>query len=153
MIKKLTSGGQSGVDRAALDIALELGLECGGWCPKGRVAEDGMIDNRYPLKETPTDEYVQRTEWNVRDADGTLILCRGTPTGGTGVTKEMAAKHKKPCIHVNFFTEPMPEFVRNWASQHNIKTLNIAGPRESKNPGIYDQATKFLKKLFEGWKD
>ena len=74
MFTKIISGGQTGVDRAALDVALELGLPCGGWCPRGRRAEDGPIDPRYPLTETPWDGYPQRTEWNVRDADGTLIL-------------------------------------------------------------------------------
>lgn len=76
---KIVSGGQTGVDRAALDVALELGLPCGGWCPKGRKAEDGVIHSRYPLKETPSEEYNERTTWNVRDSDGTLIVSDAPP--------------------------------------------------------------------------
>src|SRR5262245_51361441 len=76
VISKIVSGGQTGVDRAALDVALELGIPCGGWCPKGRLAEDGPIPERYPLKETTLRVYPQRTEWNVRDSDGTLVLAQ-----------------------------------------------------------------------------
>ena len=79
MLAKIVSGGQTGVDRAALDVALDLSLPCGGWCPKGRKAEDGPIAAHYPLTETPLDSYPQRTEWNVRDSDGTLVLTRGKP--------------------------------------------------------------------------
>ena len=86
LVEKIVSGGQTGVDRAALDVALELGIPCGGWCPRGRRAEDGALSARYPLMETPSDDYVQRTTWNIRDSDGTLILTRGEPTGGTAQT-------------------------------------------------------------------
>src|SRR5262249_20137195 len=86
LIARLVSGGQTGVDRAALDAALEVGVPCGGWCPKGRKAEDGRIDDRYPLCETPSAAYSQRTRWNVRDSDGTLVLAWGEPTGGTLLT-------------------------------------------------------------------
>src|SRR2546428_11872569 len=85
MIKKIISGGQTGVDRAALDVALELGIACGGWCPKGRRAEDGAGDRRYTLTVTPREEYPQRTEWNVRDSDGALVMLSGPANGGTGV--------------------------------------------------------------------
>ena len=78
--RKIVSGGQTGVDRAALDVAIKLGIEAGGWCPRGRRAEDGPIEERYPLRETWSRTYSQRTEWNVRDSDATLILCRGTPS-------------------------------------------------------------------------
>ena len=93
IVERIVSGGQSGVDRAALDVARELGYPTGGWCPKGRRAEDGPIDDGYPLIETPSDRYVQRTRWNVRDSDGTLILLRGAAEGGTRITIEFA--HKK----------------------------------------------------------
>ena len=83
MIARLVSGGQTGVDRAALDVARELAIPSGGWCPKGRKAEDGKIDDSYPLVESPSASYSQRTRWNVRDSDGTLVLTCGKLTGGT----------------------------------------------------------------------
>lgn len=91
---KIISGGQTGVDRAALDAALQLGIPCGGWCPKGRKAKDGPIPDRYPLKETESGSYPVRTEMNVRDSDGTLILTWGRPTGGTALTVRLARRHK-----------------------------------------------------------
>src|SRR5215217_2323846 len=89
---KIVSGGQTGVDRAALDVALELGIECGGWCPAGRQAEDGPIDARYPLRETPSADPAQRTEWNVRDSDATLLLTTGAASPGTELTREVARR-------------------------------------------------------------
>src|SRR5438105_15558458 len=91
-LHKIVSGGQTGVDRAALDVALELGMPCGGWCPRGRRAEDGPITDRYPLSETPWSGYPQRTGWNVRDADGTLILTMGQADRGTALTQQLAAR-------------------------------------------------------------
>ena len=108
MIERILSGGQTGVDRAALDVALELGLPCGGWCPKGRRAEDGPIPSHYPLTETPWDGYPQRTEWNVRDSDGTLILTEGEPDRGTALTRELAARHGKPCLVLDLTERPDP---------------------------------------------
>src|SRR5438876_4889366 len=92
MFTNIVSGGQTGVDRAALDVALELGIPCGGWCPKGRRAEDGRIPLRYPLEETTLNIYPQRTEWNVRDSDGTLVLTTGRPEGGSALTNELARR-------------------------------------------------------------
>jgi hypothetical protein len=106
---EIVSGCQSGVDRAALDAALEAGVPCGGWCPKGRAAEDGPIDARYPLHETPSSEVQQRTEWNVRDSDGTLILSRGTElTGGTLLTQRLAQQRGKPCLAIDLNARPSP---------------------------------------------
>ena len=104
-IRKIVSGGQTGVDRAALDVALELGVACGGWCPKGRRAEDGTIAERYPLTETSTRAYPERTRRNVLDSDGTLILARGRPTGGTALTIKIAAETGKPCFIVDLSAE------------------------------------------------
>ena len=99
--RKIVSGGQTGADRAALDWALAHGMECGGWCPKGRKAEDGPIDRKYPLKETPSAAYVQRTEWNVQDSDATVLFSiEPTLTGGTKKTMDFARKHKKPRLHL-----------------------------------------------------
>lgn len=148
MVAKITSGGQTGVDRAALDVAQGLRLPCGGWCPKGRKAEDGLIASRYPLIETPSDEYAQRTEWNVRDADGTLVLTWGPPSEGTGYTLQVARRLKKPLLVVDLLQEPQESEVWAWMASHNIWTLNVAGPRESTCPGIYEQACIFLRKAF-----
>jgi hypothetical protein len=101
MIGRLVSGGQSGVDRAALDAALELGIPCGGWCPKGRKAENGAIPARYPFVETPSGGYSQRTRWNIRDADGTLILSWGKPTGGTLLTVKECRSAGKPHVVID----------------------------------------------------
>ena len=146
MFEKVISGGQTGVDRAALDVALELGVPAGGWCPKGRKAEDGSLAFRYPLTETPSEEYWQRTEWNVRDADGTLVLTRGAPTEGTAYTIEVAKKLGKPCLVLDLTEAPNESAVKDWADEHEVRVLNVAGPRESKCPGIYAQAAQFLRK-------
>ena len=138
------------MDRAALDVALELGLPCGGWCPKGRLAEDGPIDPRYPLNETKSSEYGERTEKNVEDSDGTLILTWGAPTGGTDFTIQMAENHKKPYLVVDLGEIKDPTEAGTWIKAHAIGVLNVAGPRESKNPGIYQKAKKFLLKRFVG---
>lgn len=142
------SGGQTGVDRAALDMALERGMLCGGWCPKGRMAEDGPIAERYPLKETPLAEYWQRTEWNVRDAGATLVLTYGRPTEGTAMTIEYAKQWRKPCLVVDLEKENDPKKVREWIQKEGIQVLNVAGPRESKIPGIYKATNEFLTKVF-----
>jgi hypothetical protein len=147
MLERVVSGGQSGVDRAALDVALELGMLSGGWCPKGRLAEDGVIPSRYPLRETPTEIHAQRTEWNVRDSDGTLILTRGRPTEGTALTISVAARLRKPSLVLDMAENPDPAIVKTWVTEHRIRTLNVAGPRESKCPGIYTDASQLLKRL------
>ncbi len=147
MVTRIVSGGQTGVDRAALDLALALGIPCGGWCPTGRLAEDGAIPPCYPLQETPSESYAQRTEWNVRDSDGTLILTQGPPTGGTAQTVAFATRHRKPCLVVDLNAPGDPDAVRAWLRRHHIRTLNVAGPRESKQPGIAGQAERFLRSL------
>lgn len=148
MVAKIVSGGQTGVDRAALDVALERGLPCGGWCPQGRKAEDGPLAPRYPLKETPSAEYFQRTEWNVRDSDATLVLTRGAPTEGTAFTIEFARKSEKPCLVLDLLEAPSESAVRTWVKEHGVRVMNVAGSRESKCPGIYAQAVDFLRRVF-----
>ncbi|MGI8893971.1 MAG: putative molybdenum carrier protein [Bacteroidia bacterium] len=150
MIKKIISGGQTGVDRAALDFALENGINCGGWCPKGRIAEDGIIPEYYPLSEKEKEIYEERTEKNVEDSDGTLILNNGfTLRGGTLYTYGMLRKHDKPVLVLNLNDIFEINFVAfsEWLLENNIETLNIAGNRESETPGIYEQAKMFLIKL------
>ncbi|PSQ85488.1 MAG: molybdenum cofactor carrier, partial [Bacteroidetes bacterium QH_2_63_10] len=93
-MRKIISGGQTGVDRAALDAALAFNVPVGGWCPKGRRAEDGQIPDRYPLEETPSEAYEQRTAWNVRDSDGTLIITDGSLEGGTALTMTEARRQE-----------------------------------------------------------
>ncbi len=145
---RIVSGGQTGVDRAALDVALERGLPCGGWCPCGRLAEDGPIPGRYPLLETPSAGYPLRTEWNVRDSDATLILTRGKPSGGTALTIDLVNRYAKPLQIIDLSLGQGTESAREWLRIATPHTLNIAGPRESQQPGIYEQALEFLQDLF-----
>jgi hypothetical protein len=147
MFDKVVSGGQTGVDRAALDVALELGVPCGGWCPRGRRAEDGPIAPHYPLQETPRAEYRQRTAGNVRVADGTLVLTRGQPRGGTALTIRLACRLGKPCLIVDFEQPLNPLTVSAWAQSARVRVLNVAGPRESEQPGIHAQAAQFLREI------
>jgi Circularly permutated YpsA SLOG family len=147
MFTKVVSGGQTGVDRAALDVALDLGLPCGGWCPRGRRAEDGPIDARYPLTETPWHGYPQRTGWNVRDSDGTLVLTAGPADRGTALTVRLAERIHKPHLQVDLTAEPSAAAVREWAQAHGVRVLNVAGPRESSTPGIGERARRFLREV------
>jgi hypothetical protein len=145
---KIVSGGQTGVDRAALDAALAFDLSVGGWCPKGRRAEDGRIPDRYALSETPTEAYEQRTAWNVRDSDGTLLITDGVLEGGTAFTQAEARRRGRPVLHVRT-TDPVPiPMIRAWGEDHDIRTLNVAGPRASEAEGIYDRARALLSELF-----
>ena len=149
MIEKIVSGGQTGVDRAALDVAIDFHLDYGGWCPSGRRAEDGKIHRRYGMAETPSADYDQRTEWNVRDCDGVLILARGTLRGGTMLTKRIARKLGRPCLVANPNNPADIERVILWLSVKAIKTVDIAGPRESQEPGIYEDSRNFLTELIK----
>ena len=134
------------MDRAALDAALALGLPCGGWCPRRRKAQDGPIDERYPLRETPSGQYPQRTEWNVRDSDATLVLTRGRPRGGTALTVTLARRLGRPCLVLDLAAHPDPGEVQRWTEAEGLSTLNVAGPRESQHPGIQDEARAFLER-------
>ncbi|HID74598.1 MAG TPA: hypothetical protein EYP56_01225 [Planctomycetaceae bacterium] len=145
--EKVVSGGQTGVDRAALDAAIELGIPHGGWCPAGRRAEDGTIPVRYQLRETESADYSVRTERNVVDSDATLILYRGTLSGGTELTWRLAQSHGKPCLLVDLDGDPSVRRVREWLGRVRPAVLNVAGPRESQNPGIGDRSRRFLVHL------
>jgi hypothetical protein len=150
-VRKIVSGGQTGVDRAALDVALELGLPHGGWCPRGRKSEDGIIPPQYDLQETPSDDYAERTERNVVDSDGTLVLCFGEPTGGTALTLRLARRHGKPsCVAPleDASRRAALEKVSRWLRAQPIAVLNVAGPRESQAPGAGAAARALLRQLW-----
>jgi hypothetical protein len=147
VLEAINSGGQTGVDRAALDAARLHGLACGGWCPRGRIAEDGTLPERYPLRETPSAAYGQRTQWNVRDADGTLILHRDGLAGGTLLTARYARSMGKPLLFIDLDQGVPVQQVVAWIERYAIRTLNIAGPRESQCPGIYAAALRYLRGL------
>ena len=136
---KIVSGGQTGADRAALDWAIARALPHGGWCPRGRKAEDGTIAAAYRLTETPSDSYMQRTEWNVRDSDGTAILSLSpTLTGGSRLTVELAQQHGKPWLHLSKDASKgnSGERLRRFVQEHHIRVLNVAGPRASTEAAI-----------------
>lgn len=147
ILKTIVSGGQTGADRAALDVALALGLPVGGWCPKDRRAEDGAIPERYPLTETMEPDYETRTCRNVEDSDGTLILNLGELDGGTALTAAHARKIDKPCLIAALEEGIEPAQFRAWLEAHRIAVLNVAGPRESKRPGVYAAAVRCLDML------
>jgi hypothetical protein len=151
VLRKVISGGQAGVDRGALEAALGLpasaGISVGGWCPRGRAAEDGVIDARFSLSETPNRDPAQRTAWNVRDADATLILSQGELTGGTALTAEIAERLEKPLLVIDL-RKPVPiAHVLSWMRRAAVRVLNIAGPRESQAPGITKDARDFVGRL------
>jgi hypothetical protein len=136
---KIVSGGQTGADRAALDWALRHGVPHGGWCPQGRLAEDGVISARYKLKETPDADYAQRTERNVRDAEATVIFSvRRELSGGTWLTGQLALELGKPCLrlHRGLGVQRAAERLRVFLRSHRVRVLNVAGPRLSQEPEI-----------------
>ncbi|NQV02513.1 MAG: molybdenum cofactor carrier [Bacteroidia bacterium] len=145
---KIISGGQTGVDRAALDFAQLHGISCAGYCPEGRLAEDGRIPDSYPLRETDSSDYMERTEKNILSSDGTLILHLGPMTGGTLYTDQFAKSGGKPlyCLDLQELI-PVDRFWE-WVNLNKIRYLNIAGPRESQHPGIYRKTLEALELLF-----
>ena len=135
------------MDRAVLDVALAAGLKVRGWCPKGRRAEDGPLDRLYPLEETPSADYAQRTEWNVRDSDGTLVLLRDQVDPGTALTIRLANQHSRPLLLIDLADPLDAATIEHWIRRSGVQHLNIAGPRESQSPGIYEAARSLLEKL------
>lgn len=140
-IGRIVSGGQTGADRAALDAARELGIETGGWVPRGRWAEDGRVPDRYAnMKETDASNPAQRTEYNVRDSDGTVVFSHGDVSGGTKWTMEAAVKLRKPMLHLDLDTHSARAAASRllaWMEAEGIEVLNVAGPRESEDAGIH----------------
>lgn len=150
--QKIISGGQTGVDRGALDACLDYSFRCGGWCPKGRLAEDGVIDKKYPLRETEEDEYSFRTIKNVEEADGTLIIAPENISGGTLLTHQIAKKKNKPVLLIT--ADPPDNTLKeaaivDWLVKHSIETLNVAGPRESQWPGAYSKSKQLISQLLK----
>jgi len=141
-IGKVISGGQTGADRAALDAAIACGVPHGGWCPKGRRAEDGQIPAKYNLRETDSEEYSMRTKANVEMADLTLIFSRGPLFGGSLLTQEFAAEAGKPFIHIDLQKqENLHQTLQSAVEDQTLTApviLNVAGPRASNDSGIYD---------------
>ncbi len=149
MIPRIVSGGQTGADRAALDFALARGLPHGGWCPRSRSAEDGPLPGHYQLQETPADDPAQRTEWNVRDSDGTAIFSlEPRLSGGTALTAECARRLGKPLLHLTPATAEPARRLREFVAAHRIAVLNIAGPRASQAPAVESFVAEVLKAAF-----
>lgn len=147
----LVSGGQTGADRAGLDWAIAQGIQHGGWCPRGRKTEDGVLPDRYQLKDTPGPGYLQRTEWNVRDSDATLIFTLDDQLdGGSKRTAAFADRLGKPWLHVRPGVHP--KYVARFLVRHRVKTLNVAGKRESSAPGIGELVRLVLSQaVYTAW--
>ena len=146
---KIISGGQTGADRAALDFAIQHGLPHGGWVTQGRKAEDGRIPDVYQLQEMPTDSYRARTEQNVIDSTGTVIISHGRLEGrsGSAYTAKMARNHGRPRLHLNMAKlsiEQAAQQLRSWIAENKIEMLNVAGPRHSKDPQVYNTTLEIL---------
>ena len=158
-ISRIVSGGQTGVDRAALDVAIYLEIPHGGWCPRGRRAEDGTISTAYQLTETSSSNYVVRTEKNVTDSDGTLILYRDRMSRGTALTASFARRHRRPHLGIDLapmqtddsdeaWIELQVEEIHQWLVKEAIEVINVAGPRESTTAGISTDAHRLLLSVF-----
>ncbi len=146
MIKKIISGGQTGADQGALDAAIKYGLPHGGWIPKGRKTEAGPLPDKYKLNEMPSSSYPKRTEQNVIDSDGTVIITHGELTGGSKLTDKLAEKHYLPCLHIDINKTPAfiaASVINAWIEIHKIEILNVAGSRASKDPEIYED-TRYI---------
>ena len=151
MIQKLISGDQTGADRAALDVAISFNIAYGGWIPKGRKTEDGTLPDKYQLQEVPTASYPARTEKNVLESDGTVIFPHGLLTGGSKLTQKVAKKHNKPCLHINLNETPgyyAVFLIRKFLYENNVEILNVAGPRASGDPEIYEEVFDIIKGVY-----
>ncbi|MBN2615162.1 MAG: putative molybdenum carrier protein [Bacteroidales bacterium] len=149
---KINSGGQTGVDRAALDFALEYKIPCGGWCPKGRIAEDGIIDPKYPLQEAGSSDPVVRTRLNVDDSDAVLVFVDEKMDEGTIAAVDYAQEKEKPLfvVYLQMNLADQEEGLDQFVDEYRVHRVNIVGSRESNSPGIYHKTRYFLDELF--WK-
>ena len=151
MIDKIVSGGQTGVDQAGLDVAIKLGIPYGGWIPKGRKTENGPLPQKYSMQEMPTSRYSDRTEKNVIDSDGTLIISRGKLTDGSEYTRKMTMKHHRPWLHIDITKDAKfhaATRIVSWIYENEIRKLNVAGPRASKDPEIYLDAMNIIESAY-----
>lgn len=151
-LAKIVSGGQTGVDRGALDAALAAGFACGGWCPEGRLAEDGAIADCYPIVVLSGAGYEERTLRNVLDSGGTAIMHAGKPEGGTRLTLEHCVRHGKPHLMIDASTCPADRAAHDivaFVEREGVSVLNIAGPRASKWPGARDYAYAVVSRLLQ----
>ena len=151
MIKKIISGGQTGADQAALDAAIKLGIPHGGWIPKGRLTENGPLSKKYALTEMPVTSYTLRTEQNVIDSNGTLIISHGKLTEGSDYTRKMALKHHRSWLHIDLNKIPAfkaANMIRTWIKENGIEILNVAGPRKSKDNLIYQNVSKLIETIY-----
>ncbi|MBN1546966.1 MAG: hypothetical protein JW902_09925 [Syntrophaceae bacterium] len=150
MLTKIVSGGQTGADIAALDFAMQHNISHGGWIPRGRLTEAGRLPDRYCLKEMPKRSYAERTEQNILDSDGTLIVSHGKLTGGSLLTRQYAKRLKRPWLHIDLDryadVSDAADQVSRWLEEHAIRVLNVAGPRASKDPFIYRSVMQLLEK-------
>ncbi len=144
-VQRIVSGGQTGVDQGALQAAIDSGVDHGGWCPRGRMCEAGVIPRRFQLTESTSREYWVRTEQNVIDSDGTLVLYYPPLAGGTGLTIRMAEKHRRPYLAIDLSERPDVEAIRRWIIEQEVHILNVAGPRESSHPGIGRQTYEMIR--------
>jgi len=145
---KIISGGQTGVDRAALDVALKRGIECGGWCPTGRLDEFGRIPDQYPLQELEVGGFTERTLKNVKDSDGTVVIYPGKLSGGTEQTVRFSVEQQRPHQLIDaskVSVEEAAKLISDFVRKSKISVLNIAGPRQSEWPEGYDYATRALE--------
>jgi hypothetical protein len=152
MLEKIISGGQTGADRAALDVALKLGIPHGGWVPKGRIAQDGLLAPKYRVQQMPTTSYPARTEQNVADSDGTVIFFRGKLTGGSDYTREMALKHRKQMLGIDLSRTNHKDgasLIASWIKLYRVKVLNVAGSSASKDPGMYAEVAIILENVLQ----
>ncbi|BBO86726.1 hypothetical protein DSCO28_72920 (plasmid) [Desulfosarcina ovata subsp. sediminis] len=151
-LKKIISGGQTGADQGALDAAIALNIPHGGWIPKGRKTEAGPLPPQYQLQEMPTASYPARTEKNVLDSDGTVIITYGSLAGGSALTRKLARQHGRSCLHIDLYANSIPEAakaIRKWIGENDISVLNVAGSRESKRPGIQDITHQIIVDVLE----
>ncbi len=146
---QIISGGQTGADCAALDFALTRGWPHGGWCPHGRRTEAGPLAPQYQLRETPSEPYAQRTEWNVRDSDGTVIFSLAPLlSGGSATTADCARRLGKPWLHLTPATPEPAHRLQKFVTTHGMRVLNVAGPRASEEPRVTDFVRQVLEEAF-----
>jgi len=153
MVSKIISGGQTGADQGALDGAISCGFPYGGTIPAGRKTETGILPRSYKMHELNSSHYADRTEQNVRDGDATLILSNGPLTGGSALTEKIAQRLDKPYLHVDFSNsdpDRATAVVSAWVERFSIQTLNVAGPRGSSDPRIYNLTRDLIISLIEG---